>query len=284
MSYRIQSGDTLSGIAARFHVSLGALEQANPQIHNPNLIYAGAALNVPGSTDSFQPAPSKPAAPPASNGAYTVRSGDSMSAIASRNGISLSALERANPQVTNPNLIRVGQRLNIPGRSGTVGAPPPVSAPPPAVGSGGGSSAAFNIARSVLGTNISSLKYSGPLAQYLDKWPGNNVCCANFVSACLEKAGQIQHSEHNDNVSGLANNLAHDSRWNRSSLANAQPGDVVCFDVPGEGHMAHVVMFAGWKNGQPTFIGSNNANPDGSQRITEGYMNYSVDAVYHFHG
>jgi LysM repeat protein len=55
MSYRIRPGDTLSQIASKFHVSLGALERANPSIHNPNLIYAGESLAIPG--DHFQPAP-----------------------------------------------------------------------------------------------------------------------------------------------------------------------------------------------------------------------------------
>jgi LysM repeat protein len=55
MSYRIRPGDTLSGIASKFHVSIGALERANPKIHNPNLIYAGESLAIPG--DHFVPAP-----------------------------------------------------------------------------------------------------------------------------------------------------------------------------------------------------------------------------------
>ncbi|MBS2028524.1 MAG: LysM peptidoglycan-binding domain-containing protein [Deltaproteobacteria bacterium] len=125
MSYRIESGDTLSGIASRFGVSLGALEAANPQISNPNLIYAGESLNIPGSSDSFSAAPTP-------SGSYTVRSGDTMSGIAGRLGISLTALERANPQVTNPNYIYVGQRLNLPG--GSSAAP---SAPSPAPSSSG---------------------------------------------------------------------------------------------------------------------------------------------------
>src|SRR4051812_12954681 len=101
MSYRIQPGDTMSKIAARYGVSLSALEHANPQVKNPNLIYAGENLNIPGKSDSFGGTPSKPSG----TGSYTVRSGDSMSGIASRHGVSLSALERANPQVKNPNLI-----------------------------------------------------------------------------------------------------------------------------------------------------------------------------------
>ncbi|MBS2029769.1 MAG: LysM peptidoglycan-binding domain-containing protein [Deltaproteobacteria bacterium] len=57
MSYKVKSGDTLSGIAKQFGVSLAELEKANPQIPNPNRIYSGEPLNIPGQTDSFQPAP-----------------------------------------------------------------------------------------------------------------------------------------------------------------------------------------------------------------------------------
>lgn len=51
---------------------------------------------------------------------YTVKSGDTMSQIAVNWGITLQALEDANPQVTNPDVISVGQVLNIPaGNNGT---------------------------------------------------------------------------------------------------------------------------------------------------------------------
>jgi murein DD-endopeptidase MepM/ murein hydrolase activator NlpD len=43
----VQTGDTLSGIAAQSGVSLSQLEAANPQISNPNLIYTGNLINVP---------------------------------------------------------------------------------------------------------------------------------------------------------------------------------------------------------------------------------------------
>ncbi len=134
MSYRNQPGDTMSAIAARNGISLAALERANPQVHNPNLIYAGELLNIPGRGDSFQPsAPAKPR-PASGSGSYTVRSGDTMSGIAARHGVSLSALERANPQVKNPNLIYVGERLNIPGGGGDTFTPPPANNPPPSTG------------------------------------------------------------------------------------------------------------------------------------------------------
>lgn len=130
MSYQIRSGDTLSGIAARYHTTVAALMQANPQIHNPNLIYAGQSLNLPGSSDSFQPAPT-------SGGArYTVRPGDTLSAIGARFGVSYQAIAQANG-IANPNLIHVGQQLVIPGRGSpsTPTPPTPPTTPTPNPGS-----------------------------------------------------------------------------------------------------------------------------------------------------
>ena len=43
----VAPGDTLSGIAATQGISLSALEGANPQVANPNLIYAGNTLKLP---------------------------------------------------------------------------------------------------------------------------------------------------------------------------------------------------------------------------------------------
>lgn len=47
--YTVQSGDTMSGIAARNGTSLSALIDANPQVRNPSLIYPGQHLQIPGS-------------------------------------------------------------------------------------------------------------------------------------------------------------------------------------------------------------------------------------------
>ncbi|MEM3373482.1 MAG: LysM domain-containing protein [Candidatus Anstonellales archaeon] len=47
MSYTIAKGDTLSGIAAKYGTTVQALLNANPQITNPNLIYAGNILKIP---------------------------------------------------------------------------------------------------------------------------------------------------------------------------------------------------------------------------------------------
>jgi hypothetical protein len=51
-AYLVQPGDTLSGIAASHGVSLAAVEAANPQIGNPNLIYAGQSVSLSGGSSA----------------------------------------------------------------------------------------------------------------------------------------------------------------------------------------------------------------------------------------
>ena len=46
-------------------------------------------------------------------GSYTVKSGDTLSGIAKRNHMTLAQLLRRNVQITNQNVIRVGQKLNL---------------------------------------------------------------------------------------------------------------------------------------------------------------------------
>jgi len=49
---------------------------------------------------------------------YVVKGGDTLSEIAARHGVSLNALIRANPQISNPDLIRPGQYINLPSGGG----------------------------------------------------------------------------------------------------------------------------------------------------------------------
>ncbi|AST95167.1 3D domain-containing protein [Shouchella clausii] len=54
-AYEVQSGDTLSGIANDNQVSVTALMEANPQISDKNLIFAGQQLNMPGAEENNEP-------------------------------------------------------------------------------------------------------------------------------------------------------------------------------------------------------------------------------------
>jgi hypothetical protein len=134
-----------------------------------------------------------------------------------------------------------------------------------------------------MGENASSLKVNNTsVGKDMDNWVSSKECCANFVSACLQSAGEIKGSQHSDSSLGLMHNLDHDSHFKRVTLANAKPGDVVTFKVGASGH--HTVMFAGWKNGKPEFLGSNNINSDGTQRISMEHMGYQILGIQHYVG
>ena len=105
INYVVRPGDTLSGIAERFGVSLKALEAANPQIPDPNLIFPGQVIVIP-----VNPPPP---------GTYVVQPGDTLVQFAERFGVSLGALEAANPQIPNFDLIFPGQVIHIPPRVNT---------------------------------------------------------------------------------------------------------------------------------------------------------------------
>jgi N-acetylmuramoyl-L-alanine amidase len=126
--YVIQPGDTLSSIAARNGTTVRQLVAANG-ISDPHRIIAGQRL-------SLSAAASRSSAPAggAAQGSHTVRAGESLSVIARRHGVSVRQLASANG-IADANLVRVGQRLTVPGASGGgSAAPAPASGaqPPPA--------------------------------------------------------------------------------------------------------------------------------------------------------
>ncbi|MFC8719768.1 GH25 family lysozyme [Kitasatospora sp. NPDC057198] len=106
-TYTVVPGDNLSTIAARHGVSLSMLEDANPQISNPDRIFPGQVLQLPA-------AGSAPAPAPAPRRTYVVRPGDNLSQIAQAHRVTLAALEQANPKISNPDLIFPGQEINLP--------------------------------------------------------------------------------------------------------------------------------------------------------------------------
>lgn len=121
----VKAGDTIWNFAQKYGVSVSDIEANNAHVQKVNssvdLIYAGQTLNISaGSTtapvSSAAVATSTATASSASalnsDGTYTVKSGDSISSIASKYGVSADVLV-SNNNIDNSNLIYVGQVLNL---------------------------------------------------------------------------------------------------------------------------------------------------------------------------
>ena len=133
--HTVVAGETLFRLSLRYGVTVASIASANA-IANPNLIFVGQQLNIPGATGTVPAPPPADSPPPADTpaaGSYTVVAGDTLARIAARFGTTYQAIASANG-IANPNLIFVGQVLSIPGASGPpadggTGAPPPSTAP-----------------------------------------------------------------------------------------------------------------------------------------------------------
>jgi LysM repeat protein len=98
--YIVKSGDTLKSIAQKCGTTLNALLDANPAITNPNLIYRGQHIVIPGSESN----PVK----------YTVQPGDTLQSIAARYDVTVGLILLSNPQINNPTQLTPGQVITIP--------------------------------------------------------------------------------------------------------------------------------------------------------------------------
>ncbi|CAB4363766.1 unannotated protein [freshwater metagenome] len=135
-SYTVLRGDSLSGIAAKLHVTLTQLLAAN-SLQKTSVIVtgqrltapAGATLPTPSTTapstsTTVTPAPAA-AAGPSSSARYTVVAGDGLIRIAVRLNVSLSALLSTN-SLTAQSVIRPGMQLLVPA-GGMLPTPKPVA-------------------------------------------------------------------------------------------------------------------------------------------------------------
>jgi LysM repeat protein len=118
--YVIVKGDSFSTIAKKFHVTVKALQEANPSIE-PTKLKIGQPIHIPAVTASAPATPgTSTTAANATGQSYTVKSGDSLTRIAGQFGVSVKALRSANDLKTDK--IVVGQKLHIPAKA-SVAAP-----------------------------------------------------------------------------------------------------------------------------------------------------------------
>lgn len=104
VDYTVKKGDTLGKIARDLGVSVSALADVN-NLANPDLIYEGQVLTIPGKGGS-------------AGITHVVASGETLNRLAAKYNASVSSIVSAN-NLSNPDLIRVGQKLVIPGGSGS---------------------------------------------------------------------------------------------------------------------------------------------------------------------
>ncbi len=105
----VKNGEALSSIAVQYGMTVSQLMSAN-NIHDPNMIWVGQRLVISGATfpanqfDRF----------------YTVKSGDTLSGIAEKLGVSLAMLVAAN-HISETDFIVVGVVLRVPGYNNSIG-------------------------------------------------------------------------------------------------------------------------------------------------------------------
>lgn len=106
VQYVVSPGDTVTGIASRFHISADSVLWANTKLEdNPDMLSIGQNLNIP----------------PTSGVLYTIQNGDSISAIAARfksavDDILNDPFNQSNHDLkANPPQLSIGAFLMVPG-------------------------------------------------------------------------------------------------------------------------------------------------------------------------
>lgn len=184
--YTVKPGDTLSAIAANNGTTVDELIRLNPGLAaNPDLIYPDQQIKLPGATNGA----------PSNSATYTVQPGDTLSAIAARNGVSTQALYDANRGVVgnDPNLIQPGQVLTIPG-SGQNQPPTAPTAPNPAPPSNHNPTAPGAPNSGGLPTTTAAANESFKLQYYNATWNptgpnGSANCGPASLAMCLSAVG-----------------------------------------------------------------------------------------------
>ena len=117
--YQVEAGDTLSGIAEKFQISIDDIRKLNPELAGDN-IFVGQILTIeslvtPTATSDVPASPTAVtnATPHPSTGMYLVKVGDAAILIAEAYGLTFEELQILNPEV-DLGTVFIGQVLNVP--------------------------------------------------------------------------------------------------------------------------------------------------------------------------
>ena len=228
-TYTVKSGDTLSAIAKKYNVSVSQLMSWNNK--TKTLIYPNEVLKVKksastttsgGSSGSSSSTSSSTAATPAT---YTVKSGDTLSAIARKYKLTVSQIKSQNG--LSSDIIYIGQKLKLSTSTDSMSS---VSKP-----SSGSTTAQQTIGNSAFTSSLISIAKSMIGTKYV--WGGSSasgVDCSGFIYYVLNKAG---YSISRYSAQGY---------YDRSYYVNTpKPGDIIFFSGTYKPGISHLGIYLG---------------------------------------
>ena len=187
LKYKVVSGDTLSELAQRFGTTVADIQAAN-SIRDVDSIKVGRVLDIPATT------PAGGASGEPFSGVHVVRKGDTLTKIAALQGVTLDELVANNPQIEDPDLILVGQLVQVPNTIDVAGGTiVPIVQPPK-----GGNPPWLALALNELATDVEEKRGKGRhnprILEYhatttLRAQDDETPWCSSFVNWCITQSG-----------------------------------------------------------------------------------------------
>lgn len=104
----VKKGDTLYELSQKYNVPLEKLIEANPQIANPDQLTLGEKVKIPAGAVQVEGEGYK----------HVAKQGDTLWKLSKAWGIPLQTLINANPQISDPNVLKAGDIVLIPVKGG----------------------------------------------------------------------------------------------------------------------------------------------------------------------
>jgi len=222
IKYQVASGDTLSGIAQKFGISMQSVVWANPTLANPERLQIGQALVLP----------------PVSGVLHTVSAGDTVNGVAARYDASSAEIIKVN-SLQEPYTLSIGQLLIVPGGqppAAVAASPLPAPAPKPAPAPAPAQAVAA-VQSSGLGPTAANvaMRYLGYRYTWAGASPSTGFDCSGLTSYAYRQAGRPIPRD-------LWGQLSSGSRVSRAGL---QVGDLVFFQNTYTAGLSHVGIYVG---------------------------------------
>jgi len=218
-TYTVVSGDTFSGIAKKHNMSIATLKALNTNLININFLRVGQVITVSGSSQTNNSPTTESGSSSNSSSVttttYTVKSGDTFSGIANKFKMSQANLLKLNPQITNTNLLRIGQVITVSGNSNS-------SSP------GTPTTSWEQKADNIIATGN---KYMGrPYVYGASVTQTNSFDCSSFTKHVFQENG----------ITLPRTSVAQSQVGISVGLSNMRKGDLVFFDTDYNGVINHV--------------------------------------------